>query len=362
MKKPCCLLIIACSIFLSAAAQKKQTDNVIIITLDGLRWQELFTGADSVLLNSSEYTRNPKRAKDKFWASTPEARRSKLFPFIWSTIDSLGQIHGNRNEGSKVNVLNQYRYSYPGYNEMFTGFPFDTAGRANSIDYPDKNVSVFEFLNGLPEYKNRVAAFTSWNAFHAIFAEKRSKIYVNAGYDSIMFNSPAFRLLNEMEWRVHDSGMPPNERSDMFTFYTAKEYIKEFKPKILHIGLVETDNFGHEGNYENVLNSANIADAWIADLWKMLQSMPEYKNKTTLFLLTDHGRGDKIKSEWKDHDARIEGADAIWIAALGPGIRHLGEIRHSEQLYQAQLAQTIAWVLGLTFTADHPVQEEIKGL
>jgi bisphosphoglycerate-independent phosphoglycerate mutase (AlkP superfamily) len=142
----------------------------------------------------------------------------------------------------------------------------------------------------------------------------------------------------------------------------AKEYIREFKPKILHIGLVETDNFGHEGNYENALNSANMADAWIADLWKMLQSMPTYKGRTTLLLLTDHGRGDKIKAEWKDHGSNIEGADEIWFAALGAGIRPLGEIRHPEQLYQAQLAQTIAGLLGLKFVAEHPVEEAIKGL
>jgi hypothetical protein len=353
------ILIFAC---LMGYGQKKQTENIIIITLDGLRWQELFTGVDSGLMVNPEYTRNPQRVKDKYWAADATARRRKLFPFIWGRMDSLGQIHGNRREGSKVNVLNAYHYSYPGYNEMFTGFPEDTTGKANTIDYPDKNVSVLEFLNNLPEYKNRVAVFASWNAFHAIFAEKRSGIFVNAGYDSIKFKTPVFALLNEMEWHVRDAGMSPIERSDMLTFYMAKEYVKEFKPKVLHIGLVETDNFAHEGNYENVLNSAGMADAWIADLWDMLQSMPEYRDRTTLLLLTDHGRGDKVKAQWKDHDASIEGAGDIWFAALGPGIRPLGEIKKPEQLYQAQLAQTIASLLGLVFTADHPIHEALKGL
>ncbi len=357
MKNIVASLLILMLAHFTTCAQEKQTDNIIIITLDGLRWQELFTGADSVLINDPGYTRNVQRLKDTYWAPTPEERRRKLFPFFWSTIDSLGQIHGNRAAGSKVNVLNEYRYSYPGYNEMFTGFPHDTTGKANSVDYPNKNTSVLEFINQLPAYKGKVAVFTSWNAFHAIYAEKRSKIFVNAGYDSIKFKTPVFELLNEMQWRVHDEGMPSNERSDQFAYYMAKEYIREFKPKVLHIGLVETDNFGHEGNYANTLNSANIADAWIADLWNMLQSMPGYKGRTTLLLLTDHGRGDKIKAQWKDHDATIEGADEIWFAAIGPGIRPLGEIRQPEQLYQAQLAQTIAWLLGLTFTAEHPIEK-----
>jgi hypothetical protein len=362
MKKLSCLWLTIFAMQVSMYGQTKQTDNIIIITLDGLRWQELFTGADSILMTNTEYTRNPARLKDRYWAATPEERRRRLFPFIWSTIYAQGQIHGNRNAGSKVNVVNQYHYSYPGYNEMFTGYGTDTTGKSNSIAYPNKNVSVLEFLNNIPEYKNRVAVFTSWNVFHAIFAEKRSKLFVNAGYDSIKFKTPAFALLNDMQWHVHDAGMPNEERGDMFTFYIAKEYIKEFKPRVVHIGLVETDNFGHEGNYENVLNSANMADAWIAELWKMLQSMPQYKDKTTLLLLADHGRGDKIKAQWKDHDTNIEGSDAIWLAAIGPGIRPLGEIKKPEQLYQAQLAQTIANLLGLHFTAAHPIKEAIKGL
>ncbi|MGC4037619.1 MAG: alkaline phosphatase family protein [Chitinophagaceae bacterium] len=343
-------------------AQKKQTENIIVITLDGLRWQELFTGADSVLINDPAYTRNSERLKQKYWAATPEERRKKLFPFFWSTIAMQGQVHGNRSEGSKVNVMNEYHYSYPGYNEMFTGFPHDTTGKANTVEYPNKNTSVFEFINNLPPYKDKVAVFTSWNAFHAVFAEKRSRIFVNAGYDSIRFKSPTFQLLNDMQWHVHDAGMPSNERGDQFAYYMAKEYIKEFKPKLLHIGFVETDNFAHEGNYDNTLNSANIIDGWISDLWNMLQSMPEYKNKTTLLLLTDHGRGDKVKAQWRDHGAEIEGADQIWFAAIGKGIQPLGEVKKEEQLYQAQLAQTIAQLLGLKFTAEHPIEEAFTGL
>ena len=361
MRKIFFVAIVIITVAFTAGAQTK-TENIVVITLDGLRWQELFTGADSILINDSVYTRNSERLKEKYWAATAEERREKLFPFFWSTIKDRGQIHGNRNAGSKVNVMNRYHYSYPGYNEMFTGFPQDTTGEANTVEYPNKNSSVLEFINRLPAFKNKVAVFTSWNAFNAIFAEKRSGLFVNAGYDSIHIKKPAFALLNDMQWHVHDAGMPANERSDMFAFYMAKEYVKEFKPKVLHIGLVETDNFGHEGNYDNTLNSANMADAWIADLWKMMQSMPAYKDKTTFLLLTDHGRGDKIKSEWQHHGSDIEGADQIWFAAIGPGIQPLGEIKKDEQLYQAQLAQTIAALLGLKFTAEHPVEPAIEGL
>ena len=344
------------------STEEKQTGNLVIITLDGLRWQELFNGADSVLFNTPEYTRDPWKIRGKYWAETSTERRQKLFPFLWSTINSQGQIHGNRKEGSKVDVMNAYCFSYPGYNEIFTGFPQDTTGKANSIQYANKNTSVFEFINTLPAYKDKVAVFASWDVFHAIYNDKRSKIFVNAGYESVPFKTPAFELLNDMEWHVHDATMSTSQRGDVFTYYMAKEYIKEFKPKLVHIAFGETDSFAHLGDYENVLNSANMADGWIADLWKMLQSMPEYKDNTTLLFLTDHGRGNKIKEEWKEHESAIAGSNEIWFAAIGRGIQPLGEIKKKEQLYQAQMAQTIANLLGLTFTAEHPVEAAIKGL
>jgi hypothetical protein len=75
--------------------------------------------------------------------------------------------------------------------------------------------------------------------------------------------------------------------------------------------------------------------------------------------LCDHGRGDKVKKEWTSHGAKIEGSDEIWLAALGAGIEPKGEIKADEQLYQAQLAQTIARFLGFTFKANQPIETAI---
>jgi hypothetical protein len=79
-----------------------------------------------------------------------------------------------------------------------------------------------------------------------------------------------------------------------------------------------------------------------------------------LLVTVDHGRGDKIKSEWTTHGEKIEGASQIWFAAIGPEINAKGEIKTESQLYQKQFAQTIAKIMGYTFTADHPVEKEIK--
>jgi len=337
-------------------AQEAKTENVIIITLDGYRWQEVFGGADEELINSKEFSNDTAALKKKFLAATPEERRKKLMPFFWNTIATKGQLHGNRNYNSKVNVLNQYWFSYPGYNEIFTGYP-DTAVNSNDKNL-NKNITVLEYINNQTKFKNKVAAFTSWDCFDAIFNEPRAGFLISSGFDSIKINSSNFALLNEMQM---NSPQPQGDgvRPDHLTYFIAKEYIKEYKPKVIYIGFDETDDYAHGGRYDHYLNMANMTDKWLADLWNMIQSMPGYKDKTTMLITTDHGRGDKVKNEWTSHGKKIEGADQIWFAAIGAGIVPMGEVKKVEQLYQAQIAQTIASLLGLNFKAPQPVEKAI---
>ena len=57
------------------AFAQKTPGNLVVVTLDGFRWQEMFGGVDSELMNSKDFTRNVAAMKDQFWAETPEARR-----------------------------------------------------------------------------------------------------------------------------------------------------------------------------------------------------------------------------------------------------------------------------------------------
>ena len=104
------------------SAQPK-TENVVLITVDGLRWQELFMGADPEILKNKRFVDDVAESKRAFWNNDVRLRRAKLFPFLWSTVVSQGQIYGNRNLGSRVNLSNRYWFSYPGYNELLTGRP-----------------------------------------------------------------------------------------------------------------------------------------------------------------------------------------------------------------------------------------------
>ena len=109
------------------------------------------------------------------------------------------------------------------------------------------------------------------------------------------------------------------------TYFAGKEYLKAYKPRILYIAFDETDDFAHAGLYDQYLKSAHAEDAMLNDLWTLVQSMPAYRDKTTLIVTCDHGRGNKIKEQWTDHGTKIEDAGQIWIAATGT--RHQGNRR-----------------------------------
>lgn len=341
-------------------AFSQTAENIIIITTDGFRWQEIFTGMDSAIANNPAYNQGDSaEIFKKYWSADLPGRRKKLMPFLWSTVQANGQIYGNRIAGNKVNNANPYWFSYPGYNEIFTGYP-DTAINSNSFP-PNPNTNLLEFLNRQPKFKNKVAAFGAWDAFDRILNEERGKFPVYSAFDLLGGVNPttAEKTINAL---AKDSYKPFSEEEvlDVFTHYGAMNYLQTKKPKVLYISYGETDEWAHSGRYKDYLNAANMVDKWIQDIWTYVQNDPYYKNKTAIFITTDHGRGDIIKKEWTSHNNKIQDSYQIWFAAMGPGIKPKGEVKTTQQLYQKQFAQTMASLLGLTFKTEHPVAEKIE--
>ena len=155
------ILAIGLFLFLYATqhsfAQQK-TENIIIITTDGFRWQEAFGGMDSAIANLKKFNHGDSAyIFKKYWDDDANERRKKLLPFLWNTVASKGQVYGNRNFGNKVDNANPYWFSYPGYSEIFCGY-VDTL--VNSNEYKNNpNENVLEFINKQSKFKNKVAAF-----------------------------------------------------------------------------------------------------------------------------------------------------------------------------------------------------------
>ena len=170
---------------LSFAQNKISDQKVVLITLDGLRWQELFTGADPLIIKNENFVKHPDDLYDWAWENKLEKRRSLLMPFVWNEIVKIGQIFGNRNQGSKVNLTNKLLFSYPGYNEILTGKADDRSINSND-KIPNPNETVLEqYAKNYNPIK--VAAFASWDVFDYIINEERSKVYTNCGFEPVSY-------------------------------------------------------------------------------------------------------------------------------------------------------------------------------
>ena len=341
-----CLFLLALESF---SQQKQKTENVVLITLDGFRWQELFNGADSSFMRQQGQLKD-RLVKEKYWRNELSERRKALLPFLWTTVATQGQLYGNRLLGSKVNVTNNQWFSYPGYNEILTGKADNERIHSNDKMY-NPNTTVLEFVNANPAYKGKVAAFTSWDVFPFIINDKRNGILVSTGVAKR--EGPQLtegeKMLNNLVLSVPNP--LPGVRLDAFTFYYGLEYMKKNKPKVMYFAFDETDDFAHGGEYAAYLNAAHYTDQFIADLWTYLQSDNQYKGKTTLLITSDHGRGNDAES-WKSHGQKIVGADQIWFAVLGPDSAPMGEVKGESQYYQNQLASTLAALLGLQYKGE----------
>ena len=322
--------------------------HLFVITIDGFRWQEVFTGADPQLVGNAAYVADTVLTRQLFWDSSIEARRRKLLPFFWGTIAQNGRLYGNRLSGNKVNVRNFYKISYPGYNELFTGHTDAIASPNLPVENP--HINVLEYLNETSEYRGKVAVFTSWNVFPFILNEARSKLPVNSGYASSAGQGDAVAgLIDSVQLTMRQS----KTRHDELTYLSAREYIAVHHPSVVFIGFGETDEMAHQGRYDLYLEKAADIDRMIADLWYMVQTDPYYKDSTTLLITTDHGRGWK-PNKWTTHGFWAKGSGEIWIAMLGASIRPEGELRTRGQVYQKQLAATMASLLGDPPGVGHP--------
>ena len=271
-------------------------------------------------------------------------------PFMWSVISSQGQLFGNRDLGSDSHVINGFNFSYPGYSETLTGVADPRVDSNDNV--PNPNPTVFEWLNERPDFAGKVAAFGAWEVFNGIFRSQKCGFVVNAGYDPLTAipATPRLVLLNTLKRET--VRIWADEPFDPMPFHTAMEYVEAKKPRVLFVGLGETDDWAHAGSYAEYLNAAHLADEYLRQIWELMQSMPEYRGKTTLIVLPDHGRGMGVK--WTDHGKKVLESMQTWMAFLGFDTAPLGERKKAQPVTESQIAATLAALLGQDYRATFP--------
>ncbi len=325
------LLATACALAkpASAPAPAPAPPYLLLVTLDGLRWQEAFGGADSLVVWSRA---DSAKVAHAWWRPTRAARRAALLPFLWGEVARRGQLLGDRASGGGVRVTNGKNFSYPGYNELLTGHADDRIASNDKV--PNPNVTVLEWLHRRPGFAGRVAAVASWDAFPWIINSDRSGIPVEVGQDSTIAR------MAELLPRLWDG-----TRYDLLTHRSALDRLWAAEPpRVLYVALGETDEWAHAGDYAHYLDAAHRDDAMIRELYEAFAGHPAVRGNVTLIVTVDHGRGDG--PAWTDHGTRVPVAEWVWVGAMGPGVAARGVRTDVAGATLSQVAATAAAAVG----------------
>ncbi len=345
------LIIVVLALPCIAFSQLK-TRNVILITTDGGRLQEMFGGIDAAVFRSTNKNFTKTKEYKEFWAETPVERREKLMPFFWKVLmKDHGSIAGNRELGSVVATTNRLWFSYPGYSELLTGEPHDDVIDTNSFGqnrYPS-------FLNFLRQKLrlgfDQAAAIGSWDAIAKIASNEPKDFLANAGEIGFPVVDKEVPLFNE--GRSLTVGPGPGVRHDYFTYRFAIAQLQKFRPRAMFISFGETDEYAHQREYGKYLQSWHNFDTFLKGLWSFLQSDRQYRDKTTIIVTIDHGRGNSAK-DWDDHGRDVPEAQYIWMAFVSPDVSLRGEWKNTPELYQNQVAATLSKFMGFAYEEQNP--------
>jgi hypothetical protein len=347
----CCILLLiasACSVCTYSA----QTEYVFLVTADGIRHQEVFTGVDPALMSdqakTNSGTQSPAELRKKFWAEAPGERREKLMPFFWKELVKEGVIYGNRELGSEVVCRNPHWFSYPGYAEILNGGPVAEIDSNDSKFSPRE--TVLEFLRRKYDLKpGQVAAFGSWEVFNWITMQKEGAIFCNAGYEAIDRASGIKPTKRMKEWSALQFEMLTGwdtVRHDAVTLGLALEYLGAEKPRFMYLALGETDDWAHDRRYDRTVQYVAYFDEALRRLWTTLQSNRRYRGKSAMIVTTDHGRG-RTPRDWTSHGKDVPGANEAWLAVFGPNVQKIGEMKGGAQYSLSNVAATMLVMLGI---------------
>ena len=146
---------------------------------------------------------------------------------------------------------------------------------------------------------------------------------------------------------------------DELSVYIVRQLMRELAPSLLWITLHDID-IAHAGAYSLYIDGIRRTDRLCADVWKAIETEPEYAGKTTLFILPDFGRDsddDSGGNGFQHHRTGDALSRTTWMMALGAGVRE--GVVFDRPLDSTDLVPTLGSMLGFdaSFAQGKPVQE-----
>ncbi len=301
---------------------------VILVTLDGVRAEDVFDGADPSL----------RRTVDVARLTRPFAVMPRTHQLIARGGVALG---ADRPGCGTVRTASGANVSLPGYLEIFTGRT--TSCRDNGCAQTERATVLDEAADaGLT-----VASIGSWNVLDHAVSRGNPGVFVETGTHRWPGTRPLadapFEQLVAAGERV---GAYPGSgwyRPDAYTSAIALHYMKAASPAVFHVGLGDADEWGHRDDYAAYLAAIGKADAFIGELADLLDAMAEPGARTTVIVTTDHGRN----SDFRHHGPSSASSSRSFVLAFGARVEPQGIACASHDVTLADIAPTMRALVGL---------------
>jgi hypothetical protein len=146
---------------------------------------------------------------------------------------------------------------------------------------------------------------------------------------------------------------------DELSVYIARQLMRQLAPSLLWITLHDID-VAHAGAYSLYINGIQRSDRLCAEIWRAIESEPEYAGKTTMFILPDFGRDsdtDAGGNGFQHHRTGDQLSRTTWMIVLGPGIRE--NVVVDRPVQSTDLVPTLGGLFGFQakFSQGRPLTE-----
>lgn len=285
-------------------AQVSAPVTVVIVTIDGVRWHEVFEGVDPVL------------AETHGLPSSGIVGAADLTPNLHRIVATHGAALGAPGHGAPINASGPNFVSLPGYAELLSGRR-ETDCKDNLCRGSGRRTLFDDFAADAARDGSRAVAFTSWPDIAKVASERGP------------MSEPAPRA--------------DTFRPDALTADLAIQHLRARAPKFMFLGLGEPDEYGHANDYGGYLRSLRYADQRIGEIDQILQELSARGTRTALFVTADHGRADSFVN----HGAQFPESSRVWLIASGSALHASGYVAAPKPRSLADLAPTVRQISGL---------------
>lgn len=319
-------------------------DSVIVLVIDGIRWQEVFSGVEPSLARKHGIAGYPRTA-------------SELVPNLYLLRTEEGAAVGAPGVGPPLRASGPVYRSLPGYMELLSGRPAEycLSNRCGSVRYPT-------LIDWVGEAQPSTAAlFASWPHLIHAAALKPERAVVSTGRSGgthldLLYRSKGRASLRD---RASAAGPFPSKgdfRADAFTAALALDYLNHERPRFLFVSVGEADVWGHANDYRAYLGALHEADAFVGELLRASQELNRSGHHTTLIVTTDHGRDNQAR----EHGPGIPESGRVWALAAGFGVQARGDVPLEKAKTLSVIAPSVLRLLGIQ-TADAGLPELFDG-